>query len=59
MTFLLERHLNELEIRFREVSTQRGFAPRLSSLLVRLLGQVGNAQTATWKSHFLAGSWLN
>jgi CRP-like cAMP-binding protein len=40
MTLLLERHLNELEIRFREVSTER-VAPRLSSLLVRLLGQVG------------------
>jgi CRP-like cAMP-binding protein len=40
MTLLLERHLHELEVRFREVSTER-VASRLSSLLVRLLGQVG------------------
>jgi CRP/FNR family transcriptional regulator, nitrogen oxide reductase regulator len=40
MGLLLERHLNELEVRFREVSTEK-VAPRLSSLLVRLLDQVG------------------
>ena len=36
----LERHLNELEIRFREVSTEK-VAARLSNLLVRLVKQVG------------------
>lgn len=37
---LLERHLNELEIRYREVSTEK-VASRLSNLLVRLVKQVG------------------
>jgi len=36
----LERHLNELEIRFREVSTEK-VASRLGNLLVRLVNQVG------------------
>ena len=36
----LERQLNELEIRFREVSTEK-VAARLSNLLVRLVHQVG------------------
>jgi len=36
----LERRLNELEVRFREISTEK-VAPRLSSQLVRLLDQVG------------------
>ena len=37
---VLERHLNELEIRFREVSTEK-VASRLGNLLVRLVNQVG------------------
>ena len=37
---VLERHLNELEVRFREISTEK-VAARLSSLLARLVGQVG------------------
>ena len=37
---VLERRLNELEVRFREISTEK-VAPRLSSQLVRLLDQVG------------------
>ena len=37
---MLERRLNELEVRFREISTEK-VAPRLSSQLVRLLDQVG------------------
>ena len=37
---MLERHLNELEIRYREVSTEK-VASRLSNLLVRLVKQVG------------------
>lgn len=37
---ILERHLNELEIRFREVSTEK-VAARLGNLLVRLVNQVG------------------
>ena len=37
---LLERHLNELEIRYREVSTEK-VSSRLSNLLVRLVKQVG------------------
>jgi CRP-like cAMP-binding protein len=37
---VLERRLNELEVRFREISTEK-VAPRLSSQLVRLLEQVG------------------
>jgi CRP-like cAMP-binding protein len=40
LTHVLERQLNELEIRFREVSTEK-VSPRLSSLLLRLLNQVG------------------
>ena len=36
----LERHLTEMEIRFREVSTEK-VAARLSNLLVRLVKQVG------------------
>lgn len=36
----LERHLNELEIRYREVSTEK-VSSRLSNLLVRLVKQVG------------------
>ena len=37
---VLERRLNELEVRFREISTEK-VAPRLSSQLVRLMEQVG------------------
>jgi CRP-like cAMP-binding protein len=37
---ILERHLNELEIRYREVSTEK-VSSRLSNLLVRLVTQVG------------------
>lgn len=37
---VLERHLNELEVRFREISTEK-VAQRLSGLLARLVGQVG------------------
>ena len=37
---ILERHLNELEIRYREVSTEK-VSSRLSNLLVRLVNQVG------------------
>jgi CRP-like cAMP-binding protein len=37
---ILERHLNELEIRYREVSTEK-VSSRLSNLLVRLVSQVG------------------
>lgn len=37
---VLERRLNELEVRFREISTEK-VGPRLSSQLVRLLTQVG------------------
>lgn len=37
---ILERHLNELEIRYREVSTEK-VSSRLSNLLVRLANQVG------------------
>lgn len=37
---VLERRLNELEERFREISTEK-VSPRLSSELVRLLDQVG------------------
>lgn len=37
---ILERHLNELEIRYREVSTEK-VPSRLSNLLVRLVSQVG------------------
>ena len=37
---MLERHLNELEIRYREVSTEK-VSSRLSNLLVRLVKQVG------------------
>jgi CRP-like cAMP-binding protein len=37
---LLERHLTELEIRFREVSTEK-VGVRLGNLLVRLANQVG------------------
>jgi len=37
---ILERHLNELEIRYREVSTEK-VSSRLSNLLVRLVHQVG------------------
>ena len=40
ITHVLERRLNELEVRFREISTEK-VAPRLSSQLVRLLDQVG------------------
>jgi CRP-like cAMP-binding protein len=40
ITGVLERRLNELEIRFREISTEK-VSPRLSSQLVRLLKQVG------------------
>ncbi len=40
MAGVLERQLNELDIRFREVSTQK-VAPRLSSQLARLSKQVG------------------
>ncbi|HLV86930.1 MAG TPA: Crp/Fnr family transcriptional regulator [Candidatus Sulfotelmatobacter sp.] len=37
---VLERRLNELEVRFREISTEK-VSPRLSSQLVRLMTQVG------------------
>ena len=37
---ILERHLTELEIRYREVSTEK-VPSRLSNLLVRLVSQVG------------------
>jgi CRP/FNR family transcriptional regulator, nitrogen oxide reductase regulator len=37
---LLDRHLTELEIRYREVSTEK-VSSRLSNLLVRLVSQVG------------------
>ena len=37
---ILEQHLNELEIRYREVSTEK-VSSRLSNLLVRLVKQVG------------------
>ena len=37
---ILEQRLNEMDVRFREVSTEK-VAPRLSSQLVRLLKQVG------------------
>lgn len=37
---VLEQHLNELEIRYREVSTEK-VSSRLSNLLVRLVNQVG------------------
>jgi CRP-like cAMP-binding protein len=37
---LLERRLNELEVRFREISTEK-VGSRLSSQLVRLLTQMG------------------
>lgn len=37
---VLERRLNELEVRFREISTEK-VSPRLSSQLVRLMNQVG------------------
>ena len=37
---ILERHLNELEVRYREVSTEK-VSSRLSNLLVRLVKQVG------------------
>lgn len=37
---LLERRLNELEIRYREVSTEK-VSSRLSNLLIRLVNQVG------------------
>lgn len=37
---VLEGHINELDVRFREVSTQK-VGPRLSSQLVRLSKQVG------------------
>jgi CRP/FNR family transcriptional regulator, nitrogen oxide reductase regulator len=37
---ILERHLNELEIRYREVSTEK-VSSRLSNLLIRLVNQVG------------------
>lgn len=37
---MLERHLNELEVRYREVSTEK-VSSRLSNLLVRLVNQVG------------------
>ena len=40
ITHTLERQLNELEVRFREVSTEK-VGTRLSSLLLRLLNQVG------------------
>lgn len=36
----LERHLNELEVRYREVSTEK-VSSRLSNLIVRLVNQVG------------------
>src|SRR3954465_9621604 len=37
---ILERHLSELEVRYREVSTEK-VSSRLSNLLVRLVSQVG------------------
>jgi CRP-like cAMP-binding protein len=37
---ILEQHLNELEVRYREVSTEK-VSSRLSNLLVRLASQVG------------------
>ena len=37
---VLERHLNELEVRYREVSTEK-VSSRLSNLLIRLVNQVG------------------
>lgn len=37
---LLERRINELDVRFREISTEK-VSPRLSSQLVRLMNQVG------------------
>jgi len=37
---ILERHLHELEVRYREVSTEK-VSSRLSNLLVRLVNQVG------------------
>ena len=37
---LLDRHLTELEVRYREVSTEK-VSSRLSNLLVRLVSQVG------------------
>jgi len=37
---ILKRHLNELEVRYREVSTEK-VSSRLSNLLVRLVNQVG------------------
>ena len=40
LAHVLERRLNELEVRFREISTEK-VGPRLSSQLVRLLDQVG------------------
>ena len=40
LAHVLEQRLNELEVRFREISTEK-VAPRLSSQLVRLLDQVG------------------
>jgi CRP-like cAMP-binding protein len=40
MAHVLESRLNELEVRFREISTEK-VAPRLSSQLLRLLDQVG------------------
>lgn len=40
ITRMLERRLTELEVRFREISTER-VAPRLGSELVRLMEQVG------------------
>jgi CRP-like cAMP-binding protein len=41
----LERHLSDLEVRFREVSTEK-VASRLSNLLVRLMSQVGKRADA-------------
>jgi len=43
LAHVLERRLNELEVRFREISTEK-VAPRLSSQLVRLLDQVGKQE---------------
>ena len=42
-THVLERRLNELEERFREVSTEK-VSSRLSGELVRLLKQIGNCK---------------
>jgi CRP/FNR family transcriptional regulator, nitrogen oxide reductase regulator len=39
----IERQLDELDIRFREISTEK-VASRLSSLLVRLIKQVGRGE---------------